>query len=301
MQTPEIAISCLGFSQTLFSIHRPDRLCRGREHWIYQPEDTPEEVIFRTVISGTTIKDSRIRYLDRGLRCSGKSLAEITSILFAKKTMIGWVEEGDARNIPPEACGVETYQISHPFGPVHKWGARYEVDIQSKKLDEYVEKGMEVWVIDPIERDSTEVVRDISPIPPLYGEAIRPPLLSEKLRDALFLLTGHRNAQNTIALFQPIAISEVLKYCSAVVLVHKDKHDICLGIYTQEKEFAMPVQALAKKLDVVMVPFAIPPMLARWDRALRDLQKEEGLAQLQFLNPAEDSSSEDSESSSEDD
>ena len=99
--------------------------------------------------------------------------------------------------------------------------------------------------------------------------------LSEALRNALFLLVGHRNPQHPIARFQAFAISDVLEHCSAVVLIHQDKHDICLGVYTQDTEFEVPVASLMETLSVVVVPFSIPPMLARWDRALKDLQKKE--------------------------
>jgi hypothetical protein len=274
MQSTEIDISCLGYSQSIFSIHRPDRLCRGREHWIYQPEETPEDTVFRTVISGTTIQDLQIRFLNRGLRCSGKSLTDIASVLFAKDRLIGWVEEGNPDEIPVEACGMELYQISRPHAKANKWGTRYEVEIDARNFDAYSNLGMDVWVLNPTKRKKEEGLETIRSFPPLVDEEVRPPLLSEELRNALFLLTGHRNPQNSLALFQPRAISEVLKHCSAVVLVHKDKHDICLGIYTQEEEFEIPSDELTKQLSVLMVPFSIPPMLARWDRALKDLHQE---------------------------
>ena len=74
MQSSEIEVSCFGYSQTIFSVHRPDRLCRGREYWIYQPEEVEEDVVFRTVISGTTILDQEIRHLSRGIRCLTRAL-----------------------------------------------------------------------------------------------------------------------------------------------------------------------------------------------------------------------------------
>ena len=97
MPSNDIDVSCIGYSQTLFSTSKPDRLCRGREHWIYQPDDTEEEMIFRTVISGTTIKDAQVRFLERGLRCSGKKLRDILALLFPENNVIAWVEEGGDR------------------------------------------------------------------------------------------------------------------------------------------------------------------------------------------------------------
>jgi hypothetical protein len=299
MQSTEIDISCLGYSQSIFSIHRPDRLCRGREHWIYQPEDTPEETVFRTVISGTTIHDMQIRFLNRGLRCSGKSLSDIASVLFSGTRLIGWVEEGAPDSIPQEACGVELYQISRPHAKANKWGARYEIEIEPAHFDSYSDLGMDVWVINPTQRKKSEAIRTIRSFPPLVEEEVRGPLLSEDLRNALFLLTGHRNPQNSLALFQPRAISEVLKHCSALVLVHKDKHDICLGIYTQEDEYSIPIGELSEQLSVLMVPFSIPPMLARWDRALKDLHQLEDVEALRPFFVEEET--EETDSSSEED
>ena len=297
MSSDDIDVSCIGYSQTLFSILKPDRLCRGREHWIYQPDDIEEEMIFRTVISGTTIKDPQVRFLERGLRCAGKPLKDILSVLFKGREIVGWVEEGDAKNIPSDAGGVELYQISRPHAPHNKWGARYELPVHVESWENSHALGADVFLIDPMLREEDEPQREIRSYPPLAEETIEPSTLSEALRNALYLLVGHRNPQHPIARFQAPAISEVLNYCSAVVLMHQDKHDVCLGIYTQDQEFDVPVQELKDSLSVVVVPFSIPPMLARWDRALKDLQKNENLEVLSplFVEQEDDSDSNDEE------
>lgn len=283
MQSTEIEVSCFGYSQGIFSIHRPDRLCRGREYWIYQPEDIEEDMVFRTVISGTTILDQQVRHLSRGIRCSGHSLSDIVEALFEDQKIIGWVEEGDPRSIPAQACGVELYRISRSNAKVQKWCSRYEVDVTVEQLDDLVEFGMDAWVINPVARKEEEIVPSHRPYPPLCDEKVSPPVLSEALRNALFRLTGHRNPQNKHASFQPVAIPEILQHCDALVLLHKDKHDVCLGIYTADAEFDIPVEKMKETLDSLMIPFSIPPMLARWDRALREFYQEEELAQLAFL------------------
>jgi hypothetical protein len=55
-----------------------------------------------------------------------------------------------------------------------------------------------------------------------------------------------------------------------------DKHGPCAGIYSRD-----PIGAkerieglLSDEQPVLVVPFAIPPMLARWDRALWELRQD---------------------------
>ena len=283
MQSSEIEVSCFGYSQTVFSIHRPDRLCRGREYWIYQPDEVEEDVVFRTVISGTTILDQEIRHLSRGIRCSGHSLGDIASVIFPQK-LVGWVEEGDPNQVPSNACGVELYQISRANAKVNKWSARYEVMIRADELDDLVDLGMDAWVVNPSSRDKEEPIPENRPYPVGIDEELHSPILCEGLRNAMFWLTGHRNPQNQQACFQPVAIPEVLKYCDALVLLHKDKHDVCLGIYTLDSEFELSTDQIQEKLSSLVIPFSIPPMLARWDRALKEFYLEENIELLSFLD-----------------
>ena len=59
----------------------------------------------------------------------------------------------------------------------------------------------------------------------------------------------------------------------AAILLHLDKHGSVLGIYSEEKVEAEAVlQGLCDQCGGLLVPFAIPPMLARWDRALSELK-----------------------------
>jgi len=296
MPADEIDVSCIGYSQTLFSILKPDRLCRGREHWIYQPDGIEEEMVFRTIISGTTIKDPEVRFLERGLRCSGKSMVDILSILFDEKRIVGWMEDGDPQKTPSDASGVELYQVNRPHAPCNKWGARYELPVEPATWERAMELGVDVFLIEPQQRTKDELQRNLRSYPPLVDEEVIPATLPEKVREALYLLVGHRNPQHPIARFQARAIPDILSYCSAVVLMHHDKHDVCLGIYTEAQEFEIPIARLREGLDVVVVPFSIPPMLARWDRALKELQKVEPVEALNVLFAAqEDSISESTE------
>ena len=56
-------------------------------------------------------------------------------------------------------------------------------------------------------------------------------------------------------------------------MIHRDKHGPAVGVYSSEKvEVSNRLQKLCDDAGAVLVPFAIPPMLARWDRALAELR-----------------------------
>ena len=295
MSTSEIDIPCLGYSQTLFSTKHPERLCRGREFWIYQPEEVEDVSIFRTVISGTRMRRKHITSLKRGLRCTGKDLYSLLKILFPDRELIGFVEEGTPSKVPSQACGVEFYQISRPFESNRKWLARYEVPIDGNWEEALLDEGMDIIVVPSMgDAPKTQIH---NPIPALVDEEVKESLLSEDIRKSLFLLAGHRNPQNSYALFQSVGIAEALKYCDVLILLHRDKHDVCLGIYTQQAPYVIPRSSLEKE-GFMLVPFSIPPMLARWERALQDLQKK-WTSSTPFPFVFDSDSDSDSESSSE--
>ena len=58
------------------------------------------------------------------------------------------------------------------------------------------------------------------------------------------------------------------------MLVHQDKHNYSLGFYANERTSSREaLERLARARGALPVPFAIPPMLARWDRALWELRQ----------------------------
>jgi hypothetical protein len=66
-----------------------------------------------------------------------------------------------------------------------------------------------------------------------------------------------------------------MEQVDAIVLLHADKHGGCFGIYTPEHLGALPiVDRFAQDVGALSVPFAIPPMLARWDRAIWELRQD---------------------------
>jgi hypothetical protein len=98
--------------------------------------------------------------------------------------------------------------------------------------------------------------------------------LSEELIEAIYLLTGQGNdSEWPVVRFLPIAMKEILEHCTALICVHQDKHGPALGIYTLAPLVRTEgLTQLATDAGCLAVPFAIPPMLARWDRALYELR-----------------------------
>ena len=97
---------------------------------------------------------------------------------------------------------------------------------------------------------------------------------SQELLDRLFLLVGMSTLDSPPARYQPAAIAELLEHCRALVLLHRDKHGLALGIYSSEPiRTEGRLEGLCDKVEALLVPFAIPPMLARWDRAIAELRE----------------------------
>jgi len=98
--------------------------------------------------------------------------------------------------------------------------------------------------------------------------------LTTDLDDALYLLTAHGDdSKYPLTRFQPLAIPALLELVDTIVLVHQDKHGPALGIYrSQVADCTEEIRHAAEVSGCLLVPFAIPPMLARWDRALYELR-----------------------------
>jgi hypothetical protein len=112
-------------------------------------------------------------------------------------------------------------------------------------------------------------------LPPEADEPEAAKGLPEGVRELLFLLMGFRQMRFPTRRFQPAALPDMLGHLSQVILVHQDKHAPCLALY-REGPFERPERLSDLAIDVgaLPVPFAIPPMLARWDRALWELRQE---------------------------
>jgi len=253
-------IQALGYSQTPFNPHKPGRLCRGRERWIepWEPEEgEPVPDMFRLVISGATFSDDSAADARRGIPYSGVELATLINTLFPRKTLLAWMEDGHPADIPEEAEGIEAYETFRAGGKVELGVVRWHARISG---------------VGSIRRLLGTDLND----PKVRGFAVIDPKADEEgLEDALFALSGFSTLDSPPALYQPMAIDAVLDKVKALILLHRDKHGPALGVYLRApmEGVEAKLQKLCDKTGSLLVPFAIPPMLARWDRAISELRQ----------------------------
>ena len=247
-------VRALGFSHGSFDPARPGRLCRGRERWIQGWDEPDCPRLNRLVISGACFSDDSARDAERGLNCAGVDVGRLVLDLFPGRPLVGFREEGELARRPEAVPVVEEDRFLAPrrggawFEPCQRWRlplASAE-DVGELVLQDLVD-GLLVGVELP---------------------------LSPELEEALTVLGGMGDASVTpVRRFQPLGIVEVLQHCEALIAVHLDKHGPAIGVYTLEPlERTQVVQACAEQVQALAVPFAIPPMLARWDRALQELR-----------------------------
>ena len=199
-------------------------------------------------------------------------MGNILQALFPTADIVAWGEEQEPEMVPDDACGLELYQISRLFAPFMKWSARFEKKVEASEIDALVDSGVDAFLINPEYRGEDAHWERHMPYPPMADEEGNPPILVEELRKGMYALVGQRVGNRALARFQPKALEDVLKRCDALVLLHSDKHDYCLGVYSLEK-WQLDIEEIEKTLSILMIPFSIPPMLARWDRAIADLRK----------------------------
>lgn len=247
-------VSALGFSHGAFDPGRPGRLCRGRERWIRAWDEDELPRLHRVVISGAEFSDDSARDARRGLNCAGVPMGEFLLSLFPGQRLIAFREEGELGRIPDEVGEDEDNQFLAPrrggrwFDPSQRW----RVPIESA---EQLDKLLRDDNIDGILVDPTEP-------------------LTDEIEQALYLLSGLGDASLMPARrFQPVGLVEVLSHVQALICIHLDKHGPAIAIYTVEPiDLTEGIVAGVDAAGSLAVPFAIPPMLARWDRALQELR-----------------------------
>ncbi|HJN76860.1 MAG TPA: hypothetical protein QGF58_23225 [Myxococcota bacterium] len=247
-------VRALGYSHGHFDPSRPGRLCRGRERWIQGWEEGELPRIHRVVVSGAAFTDDSARDAHRGVNCAGIDVGTLVMSLFPGKPLIGFREEGELARVPHEVGEDDEQQFRAP----RRGGAWFE-PCQRFRLP----------VAEP-DRLGELLVDDT-----LDGLLVGAELpLSEELEEALFLLSGMGDASGyPVRRFQPIGLIEVLRHVEAIICVHLDKHGPALGVYTLEPiDLRGELEASVEDVGALAVPFAIPPMLARWDRALQELR-----------------------------
>jgi len=265
-------IRALGYSETLFSTRDPGRLCRGRERWIEPydlelPDDAPP--IHRIVVSGAAFSDDGAADARRGLAFSGIDMGDVIAALFPRRGLLAFMEDGHPADIPTEAQGVEAYEGYRAGGRTEVGQVRWHLAVESPSaLRELL--------------GSHESPASASRVASAADERVRGFVVHDDLADAdalaerIFPLVGFSTLDSPPARYQPSALPELLEIVDAVVLLHRDKHGPAVAVYAREPlpKLREKLEKLAEKESVLLVPFAIPPMLARWDRALAELRAE---------------------------
>jgi hypothetical protein len=252
-------VRALGFSQTPFDVAKPGRLCRGRERWIepWQSDEKPDPIV-RTIFSGAIFTDDSARDASRGLPFSGLELVDVLTALFPRKTFLAFMEDGHPADIPEGAEGVEAYEG-------YRAGGRSEFGlVRWRKRIAGVRELTALLGPDPLRY--TDRVRGFVVITPSTDDDV--------VWRSLFEFVGMGSLDSPPAQYQPAALPNLLTMVKAVAVIHRDKHGPALGIYTQEPFGLDKVTALCAKKGSLPVKFAIPPMLARWDRALSETRAE---------------------------
>lgn len=253
-------IRALGYCSIPFNPAKPGRLCRGRERWItpFELEERSDEIT-RMVISGATFSDESAADALRGLQHAGVDPAQVINAVFPRRTLVAFMEDGHPADIPEDAIGVEMYTGYRAGG---------------------LSEALRVRWFKPCSgiREVRKLIGPDLHNPAVRGFAVLDPdvdIADESVRDRFYLFTGMSHLDSPRAHYQPSALPDVLEVAKAVVVLHRDKNGIVVGVYSRE-----PIQAdgrlqtLCDKHGALRIPFAIPPMLARWDRALYEARME---------------------------
>jgi hypothetical protein len=269
-------VRALGFFQSAFDPDDPGRLCRSRERWVEAPDgEDGGPVLHRVVLSGAAFTDDSARDARRGLPAAGVGVGAAVRGLFPKGGIVAAAEDAPPGRIPAEAEGVEVYALRRLAGPLREWGARWSmVCADAAAVDRAVEAGADVLlVVDTL--PPTDAAATLPGEPRLADDPPPHGGLPAPLRGALFYLQGMRADTQPPRRFQATGIRPLLAGARAVVLLHEDKHGPAVAVYTEAPLSGVDgvVQRLAAQAGALHVPFAIPPMLARWDRAVFDLRQ----------------------------
>ena len=244
-------VRALGYSNSRFDPSRPGRLCRGRELWVDGWEDSPGE-LDRLVISGAAFSDDSARDAKRGLVWSGVDLGVLLKALFPGAHLLAFREQAHLAEVPPYVDDEDQFWASRQGGrrldPRQRWRA---------------------FVSEPEELARLVAGDLVDGFVVLDDEELDP-----ELDELLFLLTSWGDvSEYPISRFQPLALRAIAERSKGIVLLHQDKHGAAFGVYsTARVEKADVIGALATGVDALSVPFSIPPMLARWDRALHEFR-----------------------------
>ncbi len=271
-------VRALGYSLSPFDPSDPGRLCRGRERWVDALPLDEDPGLSRLVISGALFSDDSARDAQRGLSFSGLTIGGVIRSLYPDATLVACAEDAHPREVPLQARGLETYDLRVPGGPLHQWAVRWSLACETADdIDDALEAGAEcILVLDgPLEDTADEQPTELAPLADSHVDPDNGGGMPRSWRERVYLLMGHRTEGPPSRLFQATALPEMLDDAQAIVLVHQDKHARCAGVYARTLPETAPdvLGTACAGVGSLAVPFAIPPMLARWDRALWELRQ----------------------------
>ena len=251
-------IRAFGFCNDTFDTHAHGRLCRGRERWIEGLPDTTPTKVARTVVSGAIFSDDSARDAKRGFCYSGVGAGALLRGLFPGSRIFGFCEAGDPRALPSELVVEEDYVRPIAGGLRFEPAVRWVAPVRNPE-------DVDTWI---------EGEKEGIAAPRADGFVVLHTPIKPALVEALFYLVGYGDPDDRPARrYAAAAIPQVLEHVKALVLLHLDKHAPAMAIYSKEPlESDGLLDLTARAAGAFPVPFAIPPMLARWDCALYELR-----------------------------
>lgn len=246
-------VHALGYCQSRFDPASPGRLCRGRERWVEGYAVEPPVEMHRLVLSGACFSDDTARDALRGLGYSGLGTFGLLEALFPGQPLLAFCEQGEPGCVPAGAV------LAEPFVQPRQGGRRMDPCVR--------------WRV-PIPPGAGAEILPGGEVRSADGFVPRVDPLPAALEEALYLLTafGERMVFPQRR-FQPSALADVLAVCPWIACLHLDKHGDALAIYSREPlDVEDALGGLCAGRNVLLVPFSIPPMLARWDRAVYELR-----------------------------
>jgi len=217
------------------------------------------------VISGASFSDDSARDARRGLTWSGVDIGVLVKAMFPGAHLLVFKEEGELALVPDYAGAASELLSSDAVGYdalYSAWRCGGRGRAPARRWNHLVDEPDELARL--VEGD---LIDGALVLP-------APAALEGPLAEALYLLVGHGESERyPIARFQPLALPQLLEHALGVICVHQDKHGPALGIYSRAPlERDRIIDALAESAGALSVPFSIPPMLARWDRALHEFR-----------------------------
>jgi hypothetical protein len=253
-------IRAFGYGDQSFDPSSPDRLCRGRERWIDTLPEDGLPMLHRTVCSGARFSDASARDAMRGLCYSGVDAGALLDALFPGAPVTAFCEVGDPRALPEPRWIDEDWDQMTQGGRSSRPRVRWIAPCPKERVAEWI-----AGEVDGVAGPQAEgFLVGFAP-----GKGNRVP---EALAEALFRLCGWAQTDDRPEhRYAASAIPAVLEHARALVLLHLDKHAPAAVIYTLEPlEQVGTLELVARAAGSFPVPFDIPPMLARWDRALHE-------------------------------